>query len=170
MQTVDVKHFRFDLRKGALYIRRTKHAAEETWKPKKNSGLPIFIFSNIHAQVQQRLAALKKKTFKAVHRAILEGLVEAGEICHFKIKHDSSYGDLAWLCHGHRLAVFLICDRTAHLGYRKDLELLDGLRHDDPRFRKMERESPALLRIAWNVGKGGYCRMIPGKFRESTRG
>jgi hypothetical protein len=165
MQTVDVSKFRFDLRGGVLYYRRSKHRSEEKWQP-KTSGLPPFIFSNVMEQVRQRVSVLKKKTYTTVREAILQGLVEAGEICHFKVKRDSSRGDLVWRCNGHRFAVFLICDRTEHPGYRKDVELLEGLRHDDSRFRKMERDSPALLRIAWNVGKGGYCRMLPGKLRE----
>ncbi len=173
METVDVRKFRFELRKGVLYYRRTKHGSEEKWKP-KTSGLPPFLFSNVHSQVSKRLAALERKTYKTVRAAILDGLVEVGEICDFKVKRDSSCGDLVWLCNGHRFVVFLICDRTAHLGYRKDVELLEGLRQDDTdvghRFRKMQRESPALLRIVWNVGKGGYCRMLPGKLRGSTSG
>jgi len=169
METVDVSKFRFDLRNRVLYYRRAKHGSEEKWEP-KTSGLPPFLFRNVKEQVAKRVGALKRKTYKAVSAAILEGLMEAGEICHFKVKRDSSYGDLVWLCNGHRFVVFLICDRTEHLGYRKDVELLEGLRHDDTkvghRFRKMQRKSRALLRIAWNVGKGGYCRMLPAKLRE----
>jgi hypothetical protein len=173
MQTVDVRKFRFELHKGVLHIRRTKHGSVEKWKP-KTSGLPPFIFSNVHEQVSKRWAALKRKNYETVREAILQGLVEAGEICHFKVKRNSSRGDLVWLCNEHRFVVFLICDRTEHPGFRKDVELLDGLRHDDTdighRFRKMERESPALLRIAWNVGKGGFARMLPAKLRESAHG
>jgi hypothetical protein len=177
MKTIDVSGWRLKLHSDGVldYTRSTDGAKVEHWKPKPkyHSKLPPFFFGNTISRIIKAVARVgeaHKKTYKNLRPAILDALTEAGESADlFTVKRDSDYGDVVWLCHGRRYAVFQVCDRTEHRANLTEQELHTQLRDDETdvgrRFRNMERKSGALLRIAFVIGKGGFCRMVPGRWR-----
>lgn len=183
-KTIDVSSWEFYLHSnGVLDYRRTKNGNANRWKPRsgKHSKIPIFFFRTIADRVIKAVERVKKahhkKTYKNLRPEILAALMDAGETNQFEVKRDSDHGDL--VCrfpgkHGRRYIVFQICDQTQHLGNRKELELYEQLRTDDTdvgkRFRDMEHRSRSVLRVAWFIGKGGFVRMVPARWRGEDNG
>lgn len=171
-------------KRWVLNYRKSKKGKPDEWlalqkwafKKKNQSQIPPFFWTPLLVQLKRYVQRVPTncKTYKTLRPEAIEAIVAAGKNLHFKVRTNRSNGDVVWYCSGHRLAVFLVADMFKFAINKKWQLVAEDLRDLDSdsghRFREMERHSRALLRIAYVVGKGGFCKLVPGELGPAKKG
>jgi hypothetical protein len=170
-------------KRWVLNYRKSKKSDSSEWlewqewpfKKRNGSQIPPFLWTPIMVQLKRHIQRIptQAKSYKTLLPEAIDAFKAAGKALNFKVRENRCEGHVAWWCSGKRLAVFLIADMSnvpANRSWKVLAEELRDLSTDaGHRFRKMERDSRALLRIAYVVGKGGFCKLVPGALGPAKR-
>jgi hypothetical protein len=139
--------------------------AKTHWKigPTSMQPKPVFytIVNSIHFYINRILRA--DKCFGSMGPKIRVALSDAATLCGCKFEKNKFNGQM-WILDGKPYLDFVVVDYERHnYSGKKLLVIAEKLRASRPDFKRMERKSSAMFRVAIVVFNNGVWKFVPGK-------
>jgi hypothetical protein len=158
------------LRYGKARVDGTVSWAKTDWAVRSTSQLPKPLFFAITNSLTFQLRRVPKvdKQYPNLKPKITLALTNAASTCGCGFL-DNKFGGRTWTLQDKPFIEFAIIDFSNHKGTTLG-KLTPQIRERRKRFRRMERKSKALFRVAMVVLRGGFVKIVPAKPLEEKRG